>query len=299
MLLHYLGYEHSSDSPFDFQYPYVREHRRSPPPLLHGSHATSRWWEPFFAILPDSIYAIAPDLRGCGHSTHSQDGYEIEDQAEDIAELAQSLALSDFDLVGHGSGGAIAIEYALRYSRRLRSLILVDSVPIEGAFTPLQGLQLLTQMRSDRSMLQQALSTLFPSAPPPTMSEKEFESFFERLVDDAASMAPAAFTAVAEALGRWNRLEEAHRLTLPTLLLLGTEDVIIERDAATRSLLAIPGASNLEILRGVGHSPMVESPVVLAERIIDFITEDFDSFEEARGYAHDIAGSTDESQARE
>lgn len=267
--------------------------------LLHGSHATSRWWEPFFAILPDSIYAIAPDLRGCGQSTHSQDGYEIEDQAEDIAELVQSLALSDFDLVGHGSGGAIAIEYALRYSRRLRSLILVDSVPIEGAFTPLQGLQLLTQMRSDRSMLQKALSTLIPSAPPPTMSEKEFESFFERLVDDAASMAPAAFTAVAEALGRWNRLEEAHRLTLPTLLLLGTEDVIIERDAATRSLLAIPGASNLEILRGVGHSPMVESPVVLAERIIDFITEDFDSFEEARGYAHDIAGSTDESQARD
>lgn len=267
--------------------------------LLHGSHATSRWWEPFFAVLPDSIYAIAPDLRGCGQSTHSQDGYEIEDQAEDIAELAQSLALSDFDLVGHGSGGAIAIEYALRYSRRLRSLILVDSVPIEGAFTPLQGLQLLSQMREDRPMLQKALSTLFPSAPPPTMSEKEFESFFERLVDDAASMAPAAFTAVAEALGRWNRLEEAHRLTLPTLLLLGTEDVIIERDAATRSLLAIPGASNLEILRGVGHSPMVESPVVLAERIIDFITEDFDSFEEARGYAHDIAGSTDESQARD
>ena len=261
--------------------------------LLHGSHATSRWWEPFFAILPDSIYAIAPDLRGCGQSTHSQGGYEIEDQAEDIAELIQSLALTDFDLVGHGSGGAIAIEYALRYSQRLRSLILVDSVPIEGAFTPLQGLQLLSQMREDRPMLQKALSTLFPSAPPPTMSEKEFESFFERLVDDAASMAPAAFTAVAEALGRWNRLEEAHRLTLPTLLLLGTEDVIIERDAATRSLLAIPGASNLEILRGVGHSPMVESPVVLGERIIDFITEDFDSFEEARGYAHDIAESSD------
>lgn len=261
--------------------------------LLHGSHATSRWWEPFFAILPDSIYAIAPDLRGCGQSTHSQDGYDIEDQAEDIAELIQSLALTDFDLVGHGSGGAIAIEYALRYSQRLRSLILVDSVPIEGAFTPLQGLQILSQMRDDRSMLRQALSTLFPSAPPPTMSEKEFESFFKRLVDDAASMAPAAFTAVAEALGRWNRLEEAHRLTLPTLLLLGTEDVIIERDAATRSLLAIPGASNLEILRGVGHSPMVESPVVLAERIIDFITEDFDSFEEARGFAHEIAESSD------
>ena len=267
--------------------------------LLHGSHATSRWWEPFFAILPESIYAVAPDLRGCGQSTHTQDGYEIEDQAEDVAGLVQALSLSDFDLVGHGSGGAIAIEYALRYSQRLRSLILVDSVPIEGAFTPLQGLQLLSQMREDRSMLEQALSTLFPLVPPPTMTEKEFEGFFEQLVDDAAAMAPAAFTAVAEALGRWNRVEEAHRLTLPTLLLLGTEDIIIERDAATRSLLAIPGASNLEILRGIGHSPMIESPVVLAERIIEFITEDFESFEEAREYAHDSACATDESNEHE
>ena len=96
--------------------------------LLHGSHASSRWWEPFFAILPDSIRAIAPDLRGCGQSSHSQDGYDIVDQAADIAELVEKLALSDFDLAGHGSGGAIAIEYALRHRQRLHSLILVDSV---------------------------------------------------------------------------------------------------------------------------------------------------------------------------
>ena len=107
-------------------------------------------------------------------------------------------------------------------------------------------------------------------------------------------MAPAAFTAVAEALGRWNRMDEAHRLTLPTLLLHGTEDIVVERDAATRSLLAIPGASNLEILRGIGHCPMIESPVVLAERTIEFITEDFESFEEARDYAYESGGDNDE-----
>jgi branched-chain amino acid transport system permease protein len=262
--------------------------------LLHGSHASSRWWEPFFAILPDSIYAIAPDLRGCGQSSHTQDGYEIEEQAADIVELVERLDLADFDLAGHGSGGAIAVEYALRHRQRLHSLILIDSVPIEGAFTPLQGLQLLSQMREDRTLLRQALSALMPSAPPPTMTESEFEEFFELLIEDASSMAPAAFTAVAEALGRWNRMDEAHRLTLPTLLLLGTEDIVVERDAATRSLLAIPGASNLEVLRGIGHSPMIESPVVLAERTIEFITEDFESFEEARDYASESRGDNDE-----
>lgn len=238
--------------------------------LLHGSHASSRWWEPFFAILSDAIFAIAPDLRGAGQSSHSQSGYEIADQAADVAELVEALALREFNLVGHGSGGAIAVEYALHHQEQLHSLILVDSVPLEGAFTPLEGLQLLAQMREDRTLLRRALASLMPSGPPPTMTRPEFDTFFELLVDDAAKMAAAAFTAVAEALGRWNRFEEAKQLTLPTLLVLGTEDIIVERDAATRSLIAIPGAANLEILRGVGHSPMIEAPVVLAERIIDF-----------------------------
>ena len=261
--------------------------------LLHGSHASSLWWQPFCAILPDSVCAVAPDLRGCGQSSHSQSGYGIEEQAADVAGFVETLGLSEFDLIGHGSGGAIAIEYALRHRERLHSLILVDSVPIEGAFTPLQGLQLLEQMRTDRSLLRRALQALMPTAPPPTMTKPEFDAFFDLLVDEAANMAPAAFTAVAEALARWNRLDDAKQLTLPTLLLLGTEDIIVEREAATRSLLAIPGAANLEIMRGVGHSPMIESPVALAERIIDFITEDFDSFEEARDFAEESSAGMD------
>ncbi|MBI3959985.1 MAG: alpha/beta fold hydrolase, partial [Chloroflexi bacterium] len=65
--------------------------------LLHGSFASSRWWQPFFAILPDEIYAIAPDLRGCGGSSHSDNGYEIHEQADDVAAFVESLGLEDFD----------------------------------------------------------------------------------------------------------------------------------------------------------------------------------------------------------
>ena len=42
--------------------------------LLHGSYGTSRWWEGFAAALPEEIYALAPDLRGCGGSSHCQSG---------------------------------------------------------------------------------------------------------------------------------------------------------------------------------------------------------------------------------
>jgi branched-chain amino acid transport system permease protein len=261
--------------------------------LLHGNFGSSRWWEPFFAILPDAVYAIAPDLRGCGGSTKSKDGYEIHEQAADVAALVDALGLEDFDLVGHSSGGAIAVEYALNHGERLHSLILVDTAPVEGVFTPLEGLRLMEQMRTDRALLSQALASLMPSVPPPTMTTTEFEAFFEELLSDAQSMAPAAFSAVAQALDRWNRFEEVRRLSLPTLLIWGNQDTIVDRDAITRTLIAIPGAGNLEVLRGVGHSPMLEAPVVLAERIIDFIAEEFEDYAEARQYAEE-RGSDEE-----
>jgi pimeloyl-ACP methyl ester carboxylesterase len=141
--------------------------------------------------------------------------------------------------------------------------------------------------------LSQALASLMPSVPPPTMTTTEFEAFFEELLSDAQSMAPAAFSAVAQALDRWNRFEEVRRLSLPTLLIWGNQDTIVDRDAITRTLIAIPGAGNLEVLRGVGHSPMIEAPVVLAERIIDFVAEEFDDYAEARQYAEE-RGSDEE-----
>jgi len=105
------------------------------------------------------------------------------------------------------------------------------------------------------------------------------------LVDDALQMAPDAFTAIADALNHWNRLGEGHRLRLPTLLIWGDQDIIVDRDAITRTLLAIPGAHNLEVLRSVGHAPMIEAPLSLVERITDFIVEDFDDFEQIRRIA--------------
>ena len=65
-------------------------------------------------------------------------------------------------------------------------------------------------------------------------------------------------------------------------MIWGDQDTIIDHATTVRSLIAIPGANNLEILRNVGHSPLIEAPVALAERIIDFITEEFDQFEEIR-----------------
>jgi branched-chain amino acid transport system permease protein len=247
--------------------------------LVHGSYGSGRWWEPLLAVLPGDIYAVAPDLRGCGQSDKPLVGYTIEEQAADLAAFVDTLGWQGFDLAAHSSGGALAVELALGRPELLRSLILVDSVPVEGVFTPLDTLLLLDQMRQERDLLRQALQLLMPTL---DLTSAANQHFFDQLVTDASEMAAPAFTAVAESLGRWNRFADARRLTLPTLVIWGERDEIVSRDATTRTLIAIPGANNLEVLRGVGHSPMIEAPLTLAEKIVEFIVEDFDDFEQIR-----------------
>ena len=266
--------------------PRLRMHFRShgdpagmPLLFLHGGFASSRWWEPLFELLPSEFNAVAPDLRGCGCTDKPAAGYAIDSQAADVAAFVETLGLRDFDIVAHAAGGAIAIEYLLSHPDNARSLVLVDSVPIEGVFTPLEAIALLDRMQTDRALLREALTLLAPAL------AASADPLFAMLVEDAAAMAPAAFTEVAVALGQWNRFADARALTLPTLLLWGDQDPIVTREAMTRTLVAIPGANNLDVLRGVGHSPMLDAPLALAEHLIDFLTDDFGGFATIRNRA--------------
>ncbi len=247
--------------------------------LLHGSYATGRWWERFAAALPEQFYAVAPDLRGCGGSEHTAAGYEIESIADDVAALAAALEWQEFHLVGHSTGGAVAMEFALRHQELLSSLTLIDTAPAEGVFTPLDTYLLLERMRTDRELLAAALSLLMPSF---DRSTAENGVFFDRLVDDAAAMAPAAFTETARSLTQWNRFADVRRLGLPVLLLWGDQDTIVGRESTTRTLLSIPGARNLEVLRNTGHSPHIEAPQAVADRFIEFILTAHDGWTDLR-----------------
>lgn len=242
--------------------------------LLHGSFASSRWWQPVLNLLPEEFDAIAPDLRGCGATEKPAGGYSIESQSDDVALLIDALHLRGFCLVAHSSACAIAIEYVLRNPEMAHSLLLIAPPPLTGSSTPPEGLLALEQMRIDSHLLRDALTLLAPK----TAKESALagDGFFEALIDDAQGMAPAALTANASALGVWNRSADARLLTLPTLIVWGDQDPIVSRAEVTRLLISLPGALNLDVLHGIGHSPMLDAPLELAERIVDFATDELD-----------------------
>lgn len=271
--------------------PRLRVHYRKvgqgPQPVvfIHGSFATGRWWEPALDRVPQDapLTSYLLDLRGCGDSQHSEKrgSYGIDAQAADLNSFLATLDLRAVHLVGHSLGAAIALSHVARDQARVRSLTLVATPSPAGTPTPEAGLRLLRQMRADRGLLVRALASTMPARPP--------DAFFQQLVEDARAQAPVAFTANAQALATW-RLpdEDLAQVRLPVLLLWGDHDHFVLRDVQRHLLLNMPGANNLEVFRGVGHSPMLERPEGFARVWLDFILQDFEGYADIRDVSAEI-----------
>ncbi|MFL1902307.1 alpha/beta fold hydrolase [Streptomyces tauricus] len=70
---------------------------------------------------------VLPDLRGTGGSQVPADPatYRCDRQVDDVEALREHLGLDRIDLLAHSAAGDLAILYAARYPRRVRTLMLV------------------------------------------------------------------------------------------------------------------------------------------------------------------------------
>lgn len=258
-------------------------HGSQPVALLHGSFASARWWQPFSARLPAATFtSYAVDLPGCGASPRPAEAaaYRVPALATAVLDWLDAAELPPVHLIGHALGAATALECALRQPHRVQTLTLLSCPSPQGTPTPPEGYALLAAMRHDRKLLVQALASAMPACAP--------DPFFQQLVDDAQAQAETAFTATARALEEWRVPNELLRqVHLPVLLLWGERDHILPRQQQIDLLLALPGADNLEVLAGCGHSPMLEKPQAVAERWLTFVEQDFAGFTTIREQATD------------
>ena len=105
--------------------------------LVHGAGANRNYWKLLAAELTQ-VFAnpriVAPDLFGHGetapwsHTKHPAAvarSYAYADDVELLEQLATRIE-GAFDLVGHSSGGAVCLEYALRHPQRVNKLIVAE-----------------------------------------------------------------------------------------------------------------------------------------------------------------------------
>lgn len=95
---------------------------------LHGWLDNAASFTPMSEFLQD-YYIVAIDITGHGLSSHRSAGahYHLIDFVNDIHELVESQAWSQFLLMGHSMGGIIATMYASCFPEHVEKLISIES----------------------------------------------------------------------------------------------------------------------------------------------------------------------------
>ena len=110
-------------------------HPTAPAVLL--LHQTPRSWAEYRAVLPllgTRYRAVAMDTAGFGHSDPLPGPASIEGWAAVAARLLDALGIAQAHVVGHHTGGVIAVELAARHGAQVRSLVLSSTPYTDATF---------------------------------------------------------------------------------------------------------------------------------------------------------------------
>lgn len=221
---------------------------------VHGNFASKRWFAELLAAPPAGWQVIALDLPNFGDSGALPGPIRIGAYADALHGFITALELEAVILLGHSLGGAVVQSYAVTYAAAhpgtLRGLVLLASAAPSGLVTPEAHYVFLEALRGDRERVAQALA--------PTMTMR-LPAYFDKIVDDALKLDPAAFSGNARALERLDLAPALKAVRCAVLVLRGEHDYLISEAAARETAAAFSNA-RLERLQGIGHSPQIEDP---------------------------------------
>ncbi len=238
---------------------YYGEMDKAKMPLLfvHGSGGNGLLWKQQLRGLADTYSPIALDLPGHGNSTGSS-CQSVSLYVDYIRELKESLALPPYTLCGHSLGGAIALDYQLRYPEELKSIILIAT----GGRLRVTS-EILDRYGRGEKMPEMA-SYLYGS----DASAKMIREGEKYIMNVPARVWHDDFTAC----NNFDVLSELHKINVPVLILCGTEDRMTPPKYSHYLEQKIPGAK-LELFPGSGHMLMLEKPNKVNTTIQRFIDQ--------------------------
>ncbi|MFD8546871.1 alpha/beta fold hydrolase [Streptomyces sp. NPDC059649] len=233
--------------------------------LIHGSASSTRSWDRFVPLLSGSHRVIRLDLLGHGRSGKPADrSYAIPDQARRAGVVLDRLGVEHAVVVGHSSGGAVATALAEERPDLVTALVLINTGPSLDAFiAPDSAAAGPTQWPPTDEQLRRLASTGF--------SRAGYQAP-EELLDEVRAMTHHTCTTTMRATRSYleqRALPDRLRVLGKPLLVIFGEDDRRWRSSSAYDYRAVPGAQ-VELLPGLGHSPVLEDPPRTAGPLLAF-----------------------------
>jgi pimeloyl-ACP methyl ester carboxylesterase len=237
--------------------------------FLHGvggGHAAWNRQVPYFAAL--GYRAHAWDQPGYG-GTALVDPYDLEQVCGVLQRLIESLGGEPVVLVGHSMGGFVAQEAYARFPQLIRALVLGFTSPSFGGgsseFVDKFIAARIGPLDEGCSMAEVA-ARLLPSMRG-SKSQPEGVAHAERVM---GAIPPATYRKAVQLLTTFDRRAQLPAITLPVLLVAGSEDRVAPANVMQRMAQKIPGAEFV-LLEGCGHLGPMDQPEPFNEALRGFL----------------------------
>ncbi len=245
--------------------------------LLHGFGASADNWNRFAGRLGKRYHVIAPDLPGWGQSTRLEaESYGYPKQVERLHQFVAQLGLARFHVVGHSMGGFLASAYAARYPGQVVTVGLIaphgvtEPQPSELAQSVAAGDNWLVA-RSEPEF-ERLLNKVF--ARRPYVPKSVYKLLARHAIRNSAKSAKIFAEMQTNDPPLVDRLAQ---VKAPALIVWGDQDRVLDVSCAEVFRKGLQG-SELLVLPGIGHMPLVESARECAAAWMKFV-------EKARGAA--------------
>lgn len=238
--------------------------------LIYGLAGRGNGWKFQLEALSSHFQLITFDNRGVGETDQPEEAFSLGDIADDAAALLDHLGIASAYVFGISMGGMIAQEFALRHPDRVRKLVLGCTHPGIKHCVPSPGWVTEIFKSLPGKPREQVVRECTPINYSPFTQEHKpelIESLIPLFVDNRQRA--HGYAGQLKAIWNFNALDRLPQLAAPTLVMTGTDDVLVVPDNSKIIAERIPNARLIEFPEA-GHLFFIEKADDVNRELLEF-----------------------------
>lgn len=239
--------------------------------FLHGIGGNRTNWYGQLEHFSDRFCAVTWDGRGYGASADPPQTLKFSDYADDLVHLLDHLKAERAHLVGLSMGGMIVQDFYGRYANRVATLSLVDTSPGFGG-VPEEVRRDFLSRRLDP--LERGLTTkdIAPGVVEVLASKYASAAVRQQLIASLSALRVEPYKQALHAIVTTDFRSVLSKITVPTLVIVGEDDVVTPPSASEFLAKNIPGSVLVKIPQA-GHLTNIEKPTEFNAILRPFLTQ--------------------------
>ncbi|WP_406844666.1 alpha/beta fold hydrolase [Flavobacterium soyae] len=233
--------------------------------LLHGFLENKKMWAEYVNLFSEKYRVITIDLLGHGESDCLGYVHEMENNADVVYEVLQSLKIEKATILGHSMGGYVALAFAELFPENIKKLVLLNSTSKEDS--PEKKLNRTRAIKAVKqnyvNFVSLAIANLFSENNRTRLADE-----IEKVREQALKTPLQGIVASLEGMKiRKDREWLLHENRFPVLLILGKKDPVLNYE---ESLAQIEHTTAELISFEDGHMSHIENKEELKPILLDF-----------------------------